>query len=271
MSDDFAKHAFYGERVAPLRVAVSIGSSVDLLLFKYLKHIKGWSLEINHRFAYAIEIMHAILNGQFQTPPELCVLGLAPALTLLSRRKEHPYRPLMFMPSMSHRVIAPKGKFPKKLESGNYYFLRDDPSTSWFYFEDLKACGKLRPPLIQQSHSEPHEVYQAMKDGDAETRVILFFPYDCLNEWFNQTSYLDSFDYELNTKETILFVHESLFSNRERLRQLDIGIRNAWLTLLEQDDLLEMATELYVEDRAVMGFLNRASGLALDLKESSRL
>lgn len=256
-NEQFVRSALTQDR--PIRIAVAAGSTTIAIL-KYLKFVKGYNIEIQYHYAYAIEILRRILLQNFHEPPDVCVLGLAPAGTLLGDERGRDYHPLMFLPSMSHQVLASKKQSRGKKR--RFYFLNNEPSTSQFYFEDLTAAGHLNRRDCVVSHAEPHEIYAALRSEEEDTRAILFFPYHLMNHWRGVATLVDQPQYQDSSKEMVLFAHSSLMKDKKRALALNIAIRDAWLELRDNPPVLKAMTELILHDRGIMRFLLRTSGIS---------
>lgn len=247
-----------------ISIAVASGSNVSLAVFYYLKYVKKYNLEINHRFSYAIEIANAILNKAIDPFPDFCVMGIAPAGTLLGRAKLHEYSPVMFLPSVTHRVLATTNPASEKDSSnaytgGQYVFIQEDPSTSLFYYEDLSRRNMLQSN--SRLHLEPYEITAALDSGDPELRAILFSPYHQINASFKNASYVDEFDFELCAKEFVLFAHRRAFADQQLILAFDLAFRDAWLTLMGRGVFLDLVLELLLEDRNFLTGLKRYAGI----------
>ncbi len=257
---EFKKH-LAGE--TPIRVATACGQLGCGLLFEYLRQVKGYNIEIDHRYAYAIEIMRKMVAHSFINPPDLCALGIAPAGTLLGAKRKNEYQPLMLIPGMRHRVLASAGSSTKSadISRGEYYFLHSDPSTSFFYFEDLENSGQVNKNKVKYEHAEPYEITWALRDGDSDVRAIMFFPYYNLNVLYNNCRCLDQPKGEENVKDFVLFAHDSLMSNPEKARCLDIAIRDAWLELRRGGPVIDRLISYLLSNPVYLKFVKRVSGM----------
>lgn len=243
-----------------LRVALPIGLAGASSIFNYLSRVRGLKFELDFRYQYAIEIMRKIVDGKYETPPDICVLGLAPAARLLALGDKSEYAPLMVFPGMTHRVLSP-GRQSKGLENSEYLFLDDDPSTSGMYFHSLRAQGQIRSEQVKVSHAEPDQIYEALKSQDPSLRAILFFPFYNINERFNNCVLADNPEHDINMKECVLFVHQRLFTQKTKLKLLNVLLRDAWLTLRERRVELERSVQDLLQNPEYLSFLCRSSGV----------
>ena len=251
---------------SPLRIALPAAGPAASCIFTYLKHVKGYNLELDFCYPHAIEIAQRILRGQFEQQPDACVLGIAPASQLLGRQEKVPYHLLMMLPKNSQRVIAGAGKStgrPKKslsFDRGDYFLLKDDPSNPQFYFDDLVMHGEINPRQVTLNHMEPDEVLSLFHDADENTRAILFFPHYHLNAQLNGSRFLDK-EPRAGLKEMFLFVHERVYRSEHLARCLDIAIRDAWLTLRGNTALQYKMIDLLVSNELYRKYMYRACGL----------
>ena len=251
-------------RDEPLRVVCPWMMPGALALFEYLKTVKGFHLEIDYEWGYTAEVRRAVTNGYFDVAPDLFVLGVAPAATAIGQDAGMPYRPLMFVPSISHRVLMSQTAFDHEvcsLSYGEYQFLYEEASTPEFCFENLERSKFVDRKTVQISHLEPDEATNALAQGDPNLKMIMFFPHYPINELFNGCRAVRFPDEEMGLQEGILFAHESLVDDRSRLRCLDVAIRNAWLELRNSPDKLSSLIEEIVAEKRFVEFLFRFTGM----------
>ncbi len=246
------------------RIAVPLSAISALIIFRYLTEIKGYHLDVCYEFPHAIDIANRISRSEFTEVPDACVIALAPAATLLRQHQQNGYSPTMFMPSIGHRIISSKRSQrnrPRALGSGRYALLKDDPSTAMFYFEELIRAEKIEGRKVATEHQEPDRVFQMLRCGDAELNAVLFFPYHDLNVHFNRCEYLDHERSSSRFKETMLFVHESLRENVGVLSALQYAIRDAWLELLANPEVVQRLTNELLKLAEFQKLLIRYGGL----------
>ncbi len=245
----------------PLRVALPATLPASIAIFQYLKHVKGYNIEIDYQFVHAIEIMKKIIHHQFINPPDACVLGIAPAGTLLSQQSMKEYSSLMMMPMMSHRVVSKKGKKRRTLNGGSYLFLREDPSTASFYFDDLLRTEAVEKKTVSIEHYEPDDTFSLFNTSEEDLKAVLFFPHHQFNFAFNGCDFLDRPDAGLHYRESLLFVHRRIQSEPLVLKYLDIAIRDAWLQLKLGGEAAHSIIKEHVCEPQYLNFLTRFTGL----------
>ena len=260
----------------PLRVATACGQTGAHLIFRYLKVVKGYSIEIDAYHPYAIDILHRLLNGSYKTPPDLCTMGVAPAGVLLGEKRSAGYRPLMLIPAMSHQLAAPRRQKHAALSEGHYLFLDCDPSNPRLYFEDLAAAGVVRRSRTTVEHADPHEIGDALAQGAEDARAILYFPFTALNYYTGRCSLLTHAEPVPNARACVLFAHEMFLRDTLRAKCLDIAIRDAWLELRQGGDVLDYLVEDLLHDEKYLQFLKRVSGIedfsvAIDVETASAI
>lgn len=247
----------------PIKVALA-GSQVGALtIFKYLRDIKRYNFEINYEFPYAIEIKRKIVAQSFADPPDLCVLGIAPAASLMAWTGKQEYAPLMLMPSMSHALIAPQNGEAGALAkwSGQMLLLREEPSTSLFYLEDLQRQALIKPSQFVTRHVEPDEVASELAKGDNTQQAVLFFPFYSLNQLCNTCHPAANISDPLCIRESVLFAQARLLGDTELSRCVDIAIRDAWLELLSNALVRRRLINSLMSDSQYLRFLYRTSGM----------
>ena len=165
------------------------------------------------------------------------------------------------MPKSSHRVIVPKTSKKQSFNSGTYCFVQHEPSTTALYFNSLCESKIVDPKSVEIKHLEAAEVTARLAQGDPNYKAIQPFPHYAFNQAFNNCHYLDSGDIELSGKESTLLYHESLGTEKEILRLIDISIRDAWLELMEGGEKFEAMIDLLMHDYRYITFLKRVNGL----------
>lgn len=246
----------------PLTVALPMGFAGSTAILYFLRDIKGYNICINANFCYAIEIMRRIITGQFSEPPDLCVIGSAPAATLLQHGLRVGYQPLMLAPGMTHRIIGSTsaGKVPE-LNNGEIHFIKEDPSTSGFYLDTLHKQNLVSKNRVRLTHAEPHEIFELLQSADPDARGLLFFPFYHLNIRFNGSVLLDHPADAINIKESFMFYHERLRERSKQLEAFELAFRDAWLTLRSGGPALSQTVQCIISDTEYLKALQRFSGL----------
>ena len=245
----------------PIRVAIPAPVVGAQILFNYLKEVKGYNIEVLYRYPHAVELVRKISSGEFSEPPDLCVVGTPPLARLLNSSVGNDYKPLMLMPYLSQRIVSKKTK-QKSLDHGRYMFINDDPSHPSFFFDDLEHSGKVRTSSVEVEHGEPDDAFAALKDGDPDLKAILFFPYYTVNTKFNGCQELTNPLFDHNLHELVLVGHKKFTHNNTRAQLLEIALRDAWLSLLEQPDLARRLNKKVLQEKERMTFIKRVSGLS---------
>ncbi|RIL07274.1 MAG: hypothetical protein DCC75_10145 [Proteobacteria bacterium] len=251
----------------PIRIAVPGSSAGPISILQYLKLKMGYNIEILYTFPHAIDVTHHLFEKRFSALPDALVLGIAPAGTLLAHRPRLEYSALMLMPGFSHRVVAPCGG--DRHYNGEYYFLRDDPSTSSFYFDDLVRRGDLSSKLSPVRHGEPDQVADILKNGDEAVRAILFFPHHILNDKLNDCVVLPEERDQSHIREAVLFVHDKIAADKNLALCMDIAVRNAWLELRDNAALRQEISESLLQDQGYATFMYRSCGIGNMRREST--
>ena len=248
----------------PIRCAIPCTLPTVILLFEYMRQVKGYNLELSYRHSHAVEIKNRILNRVDSEPPDICLLGIGPAASLLGSRLNE-YHPLLFMPSLPQCILAPKGssRTRSEINFGRYLLMQDDPTTASFYFDDLKRRGIIGQDTVAVEQSEPDEVFRALTTGDEDVRTILFFPYHLINSRFNNCEVLDGHCSELRDREVLLFVHEQFHSQPGKARAINVALRDAWLALLHDRKLRNSLIGDLLRDQEYSTYLRRCSGAYL--------
>lgn len=251
-------------RDEPVRVAISVVSAGVYALFWYLRRVKGYNIEIDNNFAYALEIANRILSGDPTIDHDLCAIADVPSSMMVARSGGHEYRPVMLLPSVCQRVIAPNANNGVELTTGSYRLLCNTPSTADVYFRRLITNGSIKKRQIESSHREPDEAGSDLSTGDPDVRAILFFPYFQINQLLNGCKALDQPGLPDQNADMLLFGHASFISNRSRMLALQIALRDAWYELRQNPTLSAQAAADFTSVPDFRRVLERCSGFSLD-------
>lgn len=250
-----------------ITVACGVALFGGLALFEHLRLRKGMQFNIDFRFPHAVEIARHLLNGRFSEQPDILVLGFPPTATLLAHPLGKDYTPLMVLPSVSQKIVAPEGggEFNRQSERfrdlsyGRYLLMGDDPSHPLFLFEALERRGFVRPSSVEIKSLEPDETVAELSSGNPDARAILFFPFYDINRIFNGCSYLPN--PMPSAGPVIAMVHRRIAGDRELVRALDIAVRDSWLKLRESESEREFLVRRFMQDEEFVRAVSRFSGV----------
>ncbi len=248
------------ENIEKLRVALPVGSAPTLAIMKYISLFRKCPIEIDYNFQYAIEIVRKTIKRDFIAMPDLILLGIAPAATYLNQPGGD-YTPLMIMPGMSHRMLRAAGNKDDNFKPSEIFMLAEEFSTSIIYYELLKLTGKFHAKS-KLTHVDPGQVSEVLKNGDTHNKAISFFPFYNLSALYQNCTYCDQVESDLNITEFVLFIHNSHLGNEQLINTLRILIRDAWLSLREQGDEFRAVLNNIFADKEYLRMLKRFSGLA---------
>jgi hypothetical protein len=256
-------------QAGPLNAAIPANVVGTVALFRYLKFIKGYQIDINYRFAHTPEVAQGMADDDFAEKFPLTALSISAAASYLQGPKKKSYRPLMMMPKSSFRIVAPRscGSDCSSLNTGVYLF-QDDPGFSTaMSFCEMESRGMLRRKSVLVNSVDEHERTSILAEGDPLTRAILYFPYDFFNVEYNDCC---SFDEPhnlllplggMNFGEIVLFAHERLWQNVGFVRAVDIALRDAWLHLRNGGAYFDLIVDIMLGDRNYLKVLSRSGGL----------
>ncbi len=257
----------------PISVVFPYSLSAVSALFHYLKFYKGYALELSYSFPHAVDIALKLIDRSFKRRPEVCVLGIGPSASVLSSRATSDYRPLMLMPRLRQAIIAPKSINLRNakgstlsLNNSDYFFIKDEPSNPMFQLKSLIDSGAVDERKIGKHHLEPDEVVKILSAQDPSTRAISFFPHYRLNQIYNSCQVLRSREILSGNsihQEVVLFAHRVLFEGKpkNRAQLLEIALRDAWLDLYENPDLVRRICQDFIKKQDFVEFFLRNSGM----------
>lgn len=244
-----------------MRIAVSVGSAATIAMIRYLKEVKGYNIDVDFRFLHSQDIVRRLSqssNGEFA--------GIHLAISCAARmlRSSLPYKPLMIMPRTSHRIVGPKRQAEPRsdsIDARSFLFLTDELSSSSFYFNEMKERGQLHLSKVHVENLESDELIVHLADEDDDSQAILWWPYYMFHEMFDTARPVDRLRRKWIYEVMTLFVHEPLIRDRTKAQCLDIAIRSAWLTLLENPALISAMLDPLLRNEEYMRFVYRANGL----------
>ncbi len=262
----------------PLNVACGVALFGALSLFEHLRFKKGHRIAVDYEFPHAVEIVRHLLAGRFDDLPDILILGIPPAATLISHPLGEEYRPFMLMPSVSQKIVAPLGEATSsvangadrfaELNHGRFLLMGDDPSHPSFLFDALKRRGFARSDKIISESLEPDETVRELSAGDPDTRAILFFPYYDINRIFNGCGYLANPVAGLGI--VMAMMHRRVAEDENLVRALDVAVRDSWLKLRESALERELLVRRFIGDEKFVRAVSRFGGLHnLNLPESN--
>lgn len=250
----------------PLHIAISPSQTASIAIFTYLKWFRKLNIELNFRHALSSDIFHAIRDNGFRNYGDMCVLTMATAARFLALGKSSSFLPLMLMPKISHRILTPKNgrsANPRQntLQRGRYLILSEEPCCQYLYFDDLRRSKAIDPNQSTVDYLFPHEITAALSTGEHDLRAVLGFPHYSFNELFTNSCALDQKYQHLANRGSILFLSNERMKNDRFAQGLDIVVRDAWLSLRENDELLRQVVKKMLEVPDYVKFLTRTFGL----------
>ncbi len=246
-----------------IRVAVAMSSIGAQCLFTHLKRQYGLPFQTDYCFSHALEIANRILANDPVLTHDLCAVASAPAASLLANWRKHEYEPVMFLPAVTQRIVAPKSKNGATLRSKwtALSLLYENPSIASFYMDHLVSSGTIQKRNLSLTHQEPWEAASDLSHGDPSLRSILFFPYAELNVEYNNCEFVDLENGHKTVANLILFAHRSLICDKHCLRAVLSAIRSAWRDLLSDKQSLHTAVDYTIASGGYTANLFRVSGL----------
>jgi DNA-binding winged helix-turn-helix (wHTH) protein len=244
-------------KVGPLICLVPATLPGAISVFQYLCRLTGGLIDIDYNFCLGSDII-AHIDACQKEMPGICILPIGSVSVFLKRGRKSHYRPFMLMPMGSQHVMAPgvnKGKTIRRC-----LLLKTRPSSSLVYYDELKSSGLLGSK-IESENIEPEDSVRCLGSLEKDACVIQWFPIYHFSEALYQGACLIRDDQGSASTATLLFVHESLESDPLFLRSLNILIRDAWLTLKEDRDLLESVIRGTMLNSNYLKILMRSAGL----------
>jgi hypothetical protein len=244
----------------PIKALVPHTCAAALSLFWYLKS-RGCSIEINFFQPHTVDISKRLIANSYNELPDVCVLAVPPAVALLSAAPGADYSPLMLLPALSQRIVAPKRDENSLETSKEFLFVGDLPSMSTFLHDDLLRRRIISKKGSKVFHMEADQVISSLKEPNPFSRAILFFPHFHFNHWHNDSAFLEIDGKIEDEHPSLLYAHSSFLADKEKAKALNISLRNAWLTMLEQPDVFESVLDDLLFNSQYLTAARRFGGL----------
>lgn len=245
----------------PFRMLVPCCHASTLAIFKYLRYHRNMPFEVSTHFAHSTELARHMVFGEHITPTDAFVVNCAAASYVWQHRAKHEYIPLMLLPGISHKVVAPPSADMALKGAKEYHFMWELPTLASFYLEDLQEHKIVSKKNTRVIEAEPCDISALLREGDPLFRAIQPFPHYHLSSYFDSCQVFDKIPAGAQGNVSIFFVHEKLFRDNERSKLLDMIVRDAWLHLRERPTLVDNMVELLMGDRDYVRFLKRAGGV----------
>ena len=245
----------------PIRAVIPHTCPSALCIFTYLRDVRGFNLDIDFTDPHTVDVSRKMIAGKYPNPPDICCLAVPPAAALFNKVKKPAIKALMFMPPLSQQIVAnSNAKFSAK-KKGEFLFVGDIPTMSTFLYEKLIRNGVISSKKYSAHHMEADEMTLRLKESDQQQFAMLFFPHSHLNSWFNGCKQISIADQFVDVQGSVLFVNNSWDKTPQRLKLLDIAIRDAWLELRANPQKLEQRVRELVDNSLFMQVISRHGGL----------
>ena len=258
----------------PIRVSLSTNLIATLAIFVFLRDIRKYHFRITYAYPHTLEIVDRIRDHHFSAPPDICAIAMAPSSRML-RDGIKGYAPLMLLPTVSQCCLANIGdkQTPAgKPNEGRYLFLSETPSGPAFYFDALVRAGLADPERCSIEHTEPDEVPKLLNEEDPSARAISWFPHHAVilaaNPKIRRVRVINDSGVEVRgvvddypIAGNLLFISEELHRNTQLAEALDIAVRDAWISLRDDTELLGSIIGSILSDDNYLACLIRFSGV----------
>ena len=119
-----------------------------------------------------------------------------------------------------------------RLNWGSYIVGQGDgPTSPRFALDELIQTRVLNESRIKVAYAEPDESFSAPQIGRSRASLAVIIPHYNFNCLWNDCRLLGEEEESHQMRDTVLMVHERLAGETELLREFDIALRDAWLTL----------------------------------------
>ena len=248
-----------------IQVAFSPAHIGTHLIFLYMRDELKVPIEISFGLAHTVELAKRLISGNVPISLDLCSFTVSTAASVLGAEQKIRYSPFMFMPGMSHGILAPSrfsGSDEEAIRRGEYLLMSEVPSTEAFIFGDLgQHKGQPSRDLMKVREAEPDEVALALGSGARDLRAIIGFPYYVINHEFNDCRLLEPPRGVNLVRETLLFASNDFVNVGGRSHPLKVLVRDVWLRLREDPVTIQRLVKRLLSDEGYVTCLSRCLGL----------
>jgi len=243
----------------PIKIWVTAVQPANYLIMKYLRDVKGYNISLDYHFTYGVDLAHQTVAPLSREEPDICFAGVGPASYIYQHAKAR-YKPWTIAPTLTHAIAGHAESDDRALQTGEYHFVIENPTTASFCFDHLSREGTLKEQTLGVHHAEPEDVLSMFKGADKDFRTLIWFPFYNIYRLLYGAKVLSSLNQDAFHQVTVGFVHTRL-RNTSRFTAFEIAFRDAWLTLRENPALLKTSVQQIVRDAEYAKFVSRACGL----------
>ncbi|MGR3279383.1 GNAT family N-acetyltransferase [Acaryochloris marina NIES-2412] len=240
----------------PIHLAISPAHAGSLAILTYLKE-RGININFDFHHPHSVDILENALQDNFPNQVDGFTLTLATAGALL-RERAGKYSSSFMMPSMTHGIISSELGLEQSSMNGEYLVMKDLPSTEFFIYEDLVKLDILSKSRVTEM--EPDEVTHALSYADNSIKSIIGFPHYNFNVKFNSCVLLNQPISHI--KPVFLFLRNSVMIQPDVMQALSVLIRDAWLSILENPNVLRKIVDRLIRHDKYIETLSRITGIS---------
>lgn len=244
-----------------LKFALSPMLIGSVTIFNYLRCILSFNLKLDYQYSHTIDIANDILA--LRSKADACVVTTASLAKLYNSGQKCEFVPILMMPKVSHRLVAPSsgvksGSTKENLEFG---FFRDMTSSVWFFYESLREFGKIN------SHSSTVEmsvddISQRLIEDDHSFRALRAFPFFLGDEIIRGCQTFGGDQNNTSWGATVLMLHNRHATNSAVRDSLIYLIRYGWQQLIAKSSLISLLVDMVFEDPIFLHQLIKSMNLS---------
>ena len=246
----------------PLPVHICAPCVGALALFRFLRDFRKFPLVIHDQYTTAVETLEYMEREHDPENPAAFLLGIGQLPSILNRIPRGDYSIRMPLPPIRFEVVSKKASKNKNgMIQGDLCYLANGHSSSALCFDQLKRAGLVNMRKIHAHHMNPDEVTAVLKSSAQDTNAILWFPHCSINVHYNECVVQQELSRLIGNKDNFLVASQGLQSKQLVVLALEAALRDAWLSLIEQPQLLREIIDSICHDPRFMRNLTRSSGL----------
>lgn len=207
---------------------------------------------------YGVELMRRVLAEGESDIPTVLVTGLGPSSPFINERRCG-YSLFMLGPALSHRLLTINSDTKPSYTANEIHMVIEEPTSVQFNFENFLRAGSISKDDKVQ-HTEPDTILQIAANGD-RCQTLTWFPYTRVIPHLLKTSSTFSPQHEPYVDFTLIFANTAVTSNSAASHVVQMLVRDAWLSLLEEPQRLQAVTRSLMNGGEYLTYVRRALGL----------
>jgi len=247
-----------------LRFALSPMLIGSISILNYLRCVRSFNLNLDYQYSHTIDIANDILAHRLTA--DACVVTTASLAKLYTSEQSGEFIPILMMPKVSHRLVAPSSAITNISTKQNleFGFFRDITSSVWFFYESLREFGKINPHSATAEMSVD-DISRRLIEKDRSFRALRAFPFFLGDEIIRGCQTFGGDQNNTSWGATVLLLHKRHAANPAVRDSLIYLIRYGWQQLFGKSSLVSLLVEMVFEDPVFLHQLIKSMNISCSL------